>query len=102
MLIIFILFAILVFEQVGDGITTLLALGHPDAKEANPIERWVISKLGVVRGLVISKLVLILLIGAVVLICGPRLPTATISTLGALAILYVFVLWNNVKVLGRL
>ncbi len=87
------LIIVLIGLQLADIVTTWLALRGGAAREANPVVRWFIERLGLVPGLVAAKLALV----------APVLAVATASTTALwLGIaLYAAVIVNNIIVLRR-
>ena len=89
------LLAILILLQIADGLTTWAILHH-GGKELNPAVRWAMSKLGRGWGLITAKAWAIGLLFALYLI-----PLGTCAMI-PLALLYGWVVANNVRVLIRL
>lgn len=89
------LISAIVVLQAADIYTTYVVLRSGRGREANPIVDYVIKKLGLVPGLLAVKVPLLatlpLLEGA------PGLTAA-----GVLTAVYLFVIYNNVKVMNEL
>ena len=85
-----ILFAFFVLLQCGDFYTTYTVIKTGKGHEANPILAWVFSKIGYPIGLIIVK-VSAIVIGFFLLQYW--------YALALLDILYVWVLFNNYKIL---
>ena len=85
-----ILFALFVLLQCGDFFTTYTIIKSGKGHEANPVLAWVFGKIGYVQGLCIIKGIAIVL-GFILLQYS--------YALAILDILYVWVVYNNYKVL---
>lgn len=73
--------------QVCDGVTTYIALAEMNGREANPVVRWVLEKLGLIPGLIAVK-------GGFALAVYFVQPH--IYVLAPIALLYFFVVsWNT-------
>jgi hypothetical protein len=91
----YILLAIFIALQAGDFYTTYNILKTGKGYEANPILKWVFSKIGYVTGLAIVKgLAIALGIYAAQFWNGFYILVPCI-------VLYAWVVWNNYKVLTK-
>ena len=89
-----VVFYTLVALQALDAITTVMALRKPGVTESNRLLRWLMGRLGVMPTLLIAKGAFVLLLW----LAAPLLPDAL---LWAIAVGYVWVVANNVRVLSR-
>ena len=87
----YILFALFIILQIGDCWTTYQVLKLNKGTEANPVMAWLMSKLGVLQGLVIAKLVVIALFSFVVNELWPILLLFNI--------IYGYIVYSNYKIL---
>jgi hypothetical protein len=83
--------------QIGDGVTTFLALQKLGVREWNRILRWLFDRLGVVRGLMLAKSFGV----AVCLVAYAYAGPFAVYTLGFIVTLYAVVVINNLKSLCR-
>ncbi len=90
------LFAFFILLQVGDVYTTNECLRSRKGREGNPVMAWVFSRIGVLPGIIIPKLVIVALIGAAVAL--HEMPWWALS---GLCFAYVIVIINNVLVLEK-
>ena len=86
----YILLVIFIALQCGDFYTTYTIIKTGKGHEANPVLAWIFNKIGYTSGLAIFK-GLCIAIGIVLLPAW--------YALAALDILYIWVIWNNYKVL---
>jgi len=88
------LLAIFILLQCLDGYTTCRALQNPQNYEKNPLMRWLMSKLGMKRALIMTKLLVILWLSALTFHGGVSWwPYA----LGVLNIWYLWVVVHNFR-----
>lgn len=85
----------LILLQIADGLTTYAIIKH-GGYERNPAVRWVMAKLGLIPALIAVKVWAIGLLFILYLI-----PLGTYAMI-PLALLYVWVVANNVRVYRRL
>lgn len=85
----------LIALQVLDLLTTVIALRHPRAREANGVLAKLFAAVGVVPGLLLVKGGFV----ALLLWAAPGLPPQVVYLLLAL---YIWVLINNLRTLRRL
>lgn len=89
--------AVFVALQIGDIISTTLALQKSNVVEGNPIVRWIMDRVGILPALVLSKVVVIVLFGVAV-----YLSPYAVYLMGLMSLFYVWVVVNNIKILqGR-
>ena len=91
------LIAVAVIQQVLDAWSTVKALATGRAKEANPPLRRLMDKVGVIPALAIVKIPLI-----VFLVILPTPTTAWYISLGVIVTAYTFLLVHNYKTLKKL
>lgn len=82
----------LIALQVIDAVTTAIALNNPKLKEGNKFLAWLMSKIGVIPALVVMKAQAIALIA-----WGHSYVHNWI--LLALVLFYVWVIWNNLRLI---
>ena len=83
--------------QVGDIVSTTLALQKSNVVEGNPIVRWIMDRVGIIPALILSKLVVIGLFGVAV-----YLSPYAVYLMGLMSLFYVWVVVNNIKIIqGR-
>jgi hypothetical protein len=91
-----ILFASFAFLQIADAATTYYIIRHSVGHERNAVMAWIFSKVGLPAGLLLPKMVAV---GGMYMCV---LPTAYATyILGALVMLYSWVIFNNVGVIRR-
>jgi len=90
--IVFILF------QSADVYSTHKTLSSGKGVEANPVMKYLMSKLGVLHSLVITKIAL----AVVLLVVDMLVPDSTLYTLIGANTVYALVLWNNYHVMKDL
>lgn len=98
-----ILFGIFVLLNVLDGHSTWLVL-RPRFyhRERNPIARWIFRKLGIPRGIVIFKIVLMLIL-AIAFYIYSREDVFTLNIILVIAnIVFIIVVWHNYGVCRKL
>lgn len=88
------LLAILILLQIADGLTTY-AIIKRGGTERNPAVRWVMAKLGMIPALIAVKAWAVGLLFVLYLI-----PNGIYGMI-PLALLYGWVIWNNVRVYRR-
>lgn len=86
----YLLFAIFIALQFGDAWTTINVINTNKGHEGNPMMAWVFSKIGIVKGFVVTKVAIIIL--------GYFLLPAWFLLLG-LNLFYAKVVYNNYKIL---
>lgn len=95
-----ILYSVLVALNILDGVSTWKVV-KPDNyhRERNPLARWMFSKLGLVKGLIIAELVWIGLISAVFFLLAkhPVLDTALLIMLGVGVLVFAAVVMSNIR-----
>ncbi len=90
-----ILLIIFIALQIGDGVSTWLALRSGKGREANPVIRWLMGLIGVAPSLVLFKALAIALgVMAIRVEYGAH-------ALAALSAIYGWVLWNNLRTVFR-
>jgi hypothetical protein len=86
----YLIFAIFIALQIGDGWTTVKCIELDKGSEANPIVAWGIHKIGLVPALEIYKLFAIAV--GYVLMNSPLV-------LGLVCLPYAYVVFNNYRIL---
>lgn len=86
---------VLLALQLADAITTVLFI-QKGGYERNPFIAWVMERIGVIPALMAVKIPL-----CAVLVWANKYPEVQWVFAGAIA-LYVWVVWNNIKVIRRL
>ena len=89
-------FIVLVFLQLGDWISSILASKIPGAHEANPIVAWLMARVGFNGALAIEK-VLALALGFILTRSFIPSPMGAIM-LAALDALYAYIVWKNLRI----
>jgi hypothetical protein len=92
----YILFAIFILLQFLDFWTTYHVIKSDKGHEGNPIMAWLFSKVGVIKGFVIAKL---MAIGAVSFIVYTTPVNASIFVLCIFNLLYAYVVYQNYRIL---
>jgi hypothetical protein len=59
----YILFAIFIALQIGDAWTTINVTKSGKGHEGNPIMAWVFSKIGLIAGFIVTKTVMLVVLG---------------------------------------
>jgi hypothetical protein len=85
--------ALFVLLQVADVWTTYKCITSGKGKEANPVMKWIMDKLGLLEGLVLLKIV-----GTVVVV---GLLSQFIEALILLNCFYSYIVYNNWKILNK-
>lgn len=96
--VIIILAVVLIVLNIMDVKTTLEAL-ELGGREANPVARWIMEKLGVKRGLIVSKAVVVLPIAGFFIYIHN---SASVVSLIILDVIYGLVVKNNIDKLSKL
>ena len=91
------LLALAIALQIGDGVTTFLALQKHGVMEWNRMMRRLFGRLGVVQGLVLAKSFGMAVCWVAYVYAGPF----AVYTLGFIVVLYAVVVINNLKSLRR-
>lgn len=88
------LFVVLAVLQCVDIYTTYTVIVKQKGRELNPIMDYIMGKLGILRGLIVAKSVLL-----AVIYCMPEASKAIVLWFGVA--LYVIIAYNNIKVMRR-
>lgn len=89
------LLALFVVVQVGDGVSTWLALRSSAGREGNPAASWLINRIGLVPSILILKSVAIALGVAATGVPGGG------YFLAVLIALFAWVVWHNLSIVFR-
>ena len=101
-----VLYSVLVGLNILDGVSTWKVV-KPDNfhRERNPLARWMFSKLGLLRGLIVAELLWIGFISAVFFLLAkhPLLDTVLLALLGVGVLVFLLVVrgnfrtWRNIR-----
>lgn len=83
---------LLLLLQVADAVSTILCLKNPRLQESNQLLKELFNKLGIVSTLVLIK-------GGYAVICWLAVPYAAPSAVWIIIAAYVWVVFNNIKLL---
>jgi hypothetical protein len=92
----YILFAVFVALQCGDVWTTIQCLKSGKGTEGNPLMAKIFDKLGLTKGFLVTKLFVIVLLGASVF-NSPEL--AGLIALSIVDVIYAYIVYQNYKIL---
>jgi hypothetical protein len=92
----YILFAVFVALQCGDAWTTIQCLKSGKGVEGNPFMAKIFNKLGLTKGFLVTKLSVIVLLGAGVF-NSPEL--AGLIALSIVDVIYAYIVYQNYKIL---
>ena len=96
MIINYILFAVFVALQYGDAWTTIQCLKSSKGTESNPFMAKIFNKLGLIKGFLVTKLSVIVLLGIGVF-NSPEL--AGLIALAIVDVIYAYIVYQNYKIL---
>jgi len=91
-------FIIFLMTQAGDFYTTWRVLQLPNRKEANPVVKWVMDRIGVVGALILLKGLIVVVIGAALWFYPDPIVQITVILV---SVGYGWVISNNVKLMRR-
>lgn len=94
------LFLAFIFLQICDVLTTIYIIDVMGGKELNPAMAWIAGKIGLVSGLLVSKVIALLVLCYVILVL-PVPPSAAKIVMFGVNFLYVVVVVRNFVVIAR-